>query len=278
MEILLTAAAYFSEANEVASAPDSELSALPPPEHGLVPEDAPPPPTPTPPATAGFDWHDLVDHDLWSQVPDDVPELLQLLPESDLYTQDEVEVRLHPTLTRVWSRKGRRNQRLVRAPGQNRKFVGFAAIDWREGWVSIGYGLRRTADVFCQQLDHLVERSQSRGRKAMVLLDNLGIHTPRGSKLLRQTLEKHGDKLRLVYTPTYDPEANPTERLFPPFRLAVTHNHHHDEVTGLYADTLAYFDRLDCDPNVALSHIGSPFANIEPTNRSRMTLSLSGRS
>ncbi len=34
-----------------------------------------------------FDWHDLVDHDLWSQVPPDVPELLQMLRESDLYTQ-----------------------------------------------------------------------------------------------------------------------------------------------------------------------------------------------
>ncbi len=183
-------------------------------------------------------------------------------------------------MTRVWSLKGRRNQRLVRTPGQNRKFVGFAAIDWREGWVSIGYGLGRTADVFCQQLDHLVERSQGRGRKAMVLLDNLGIHTLKGSKLLRETLAKHDGKLRLVYTPTYDPEANPTERLFPPFRLAVTHNHHHDEVVGLYGDTVAYFERLDNNPNLVLTHIGSPFASTESSNRSTSTttLSLPGRS
>jgi hypothetical protein len=227
-----------------------------------------------------FDWRALVEPELWSEVPSDLPELLRMLSKSDLYIQDEVQVRLHPTITRVWSRKGRRNQRLVRAPGQNRKFVGFAAIDWREGWISIGYGLGRTADVFCQQLDHLVERSQGRGQKAMVLTDNLGIHTPEGSKLLRQTLEKHGDKLRLVYTPAYDPEANPAERLFPPFRLAVTHNHHHDEVVGLYEDTVAYFHRLDDHPNLVLSHIGSPFANIEPINRSpsATTLSLPGSS
>src|SRR6266567_4775822 len=38
---------------------------------------------------------------------------------ADLYLQDEVEVALHPTLTRVWSRAGRAGQRRVQAPGKN---------------------------------------------------------------------------------------------------------------------------------------------------------------
>jgi hypothetical protein len=46
--------------------------------------------------------------------------LLTLLPGADLYLQDEMQVAFHPTLTRVWSRKGRRGQRLVEAPGDNR--------------------------------------------------------------------------------------------------------------------------------------------------------------
>jgi transposase len=220
--------------------------------------DAPPALEPT--SLQAFDWHHLIDPDLWSEVPPNVPTLLKLLTCSDLYVQDEVDVRLHPTLTRVWSRKGRRGQRQVRAPGRSRKFVGFGAIDWREGWLSIGYSLSRTADVFCQQLDHLVERSSSRGRRAMVLLDNLGIHTYQGSKLLREALERHGDSLILVYTPAYDPEANPTERLWPHFRLAVTHNHHRDDLPSLYGDTVAYFERLDVEPDQVLSHIGSPYA------------------
>ena len=223
------------------------------------------PPTLEPTSLQDFDWHQLIDPDLWSEVPSDVPELLRLLANSDLYVQDEVDVRLHPTLTRVWSRKGKRGQRQVRAPGKSRKFVGFGAIDWRDGWLSVGYGLSRTADVFCQQIDHLVERSQRRGRRAMVLLDNLGIHTYQGSKLLREVLERHGDRLRLVYTPPYDPEANPTERLWPHFRLSVTHNHHRDALPALYEDTLAYFDRLDALPNQVLSHIGSPYATSNAT-------------
>ncbi len=51
-----------------------------------------------------------------------------------LYLQDEIQFAFHPTLTRVWSRKGRREQRLVEAPGDNRKAYGFGLVDWRDGW------------------------------------------------------------------------------------------------------------------------------------------------
>src|SRR5512132_933911 len=65
--------------------------------------------------------------DLW---PEDLPGLLGLLGGADLYLQDEVEVALHPTLTRVWSRAGRPGQRLVQAPGKNFKRYGFG---WSTG-------------------------------------------------------------------------------------------------------------------------------------------------
>jgi hypothetical protein len=46
---------------------------------------------------------DLVEADLWSLLPADLPKLLALLPRADLYLQDEVQFAFHPTLTRVWS-------------------------------------------------------------------------------------------------------------------------------------------------------------------------------
>lgn len=218
------------------------------------------------PEAASYDWRSLVEPDLWQSVPDDVPELLRLLATSDLYVQDEVDVRLQPTVTRVWSHKGHQGQRLVQAPGRNEKFSAFVAADWRDGWVSVGYAMRRTADIFCLQLDHLVERSQQSGRTAMVLLDNAKIHTPQGSKLVEEALAKHGDKLRLVFIPTYDPEANPIERLWPPLRRAVTHNHRRSWMLDLYDDVRAYLDKLN--PAKVLRHIGSPFANKQPDHPS----------
>jgi hypothetical protein len=218
-------------------------------------------------AAASFDVHALVEEDFWDQIPADVPELLSLLPRADLYVQDEVDVRHHPTLTRVWSRKGRSGQRLVRAPGSSLKAVGFAAVDWRDGWCSWGFAPGRTAQPFAHQLDHLVARSQTRGRMAIVLLDNAKIHTPQGAKVVREALERHGDRLRLVPTPAYDPQANPAELLFRPFRRAVTHNHHRDNVVDLFRDAFRHFEDLDRHPERALRHIASPFALTEAPPR-----------
>lgn len=58
--------------------------------------------------------HDLVEADLWDQLPTDLPELLALVPRADLYLHDEMQLAFHPTLTRVWCRKGRRRQSLCR--------------------------------------------------------------------------------------------------------------------------------------------------------------------
>jgi len=211
--------------------------------------------TPEPPPLA-----DLVEPDLWDQLPPDVPDLVALLPYADVYLQDEVQIAFHPTLTRVWCRKGRRGQRLVEAPGDNQKAYGFGLVDWRDGWFDGRVGPRRTADLFRDQLRAAWERSRKRGRVAIVIADNLRTHTPRSSLLVRELLAEAEGRLRLVYTPAYDPDANRIEWLWRPVRRAVTHNHHRTDFTTLLADLEAEFDALAHNPTAALAHIGSPFA------------------
>lgn len=202
---------------------------------------------------------DLVpDPTLADVLPDDLPRLLALLPRADLYLQDEVEVALHPTLTRVWSRKGRPGQRLVEAPGTNKKQYGFGLADWRDGWLDWELADGRRAAPFCAQLRRAVVRSAARGRVAMILLDNLGIHTPAGSRLLRALLAELGDRLVLVYTPTYDPDANRIEWLWRLLRRAVTHTHRRDTLAPLLADANAW--ARDVTPAAVLHQIGSPSA------------------
>ena len=203
---------------------------------------------------------DLVEPDLWDQLPADVSALLALLPAADLYLQDEVQVAFHPTLTRVWCRKGRRGQRLVEAPGDNRKVYGFGLVDWREGWFDGRVGPHRSADLFCEQLRAAIARSRPRGRVAIVIADNLRTHTPRGSLLVRRLLAEARDHLRLVYTPAYDPDANRIEWLWRMVRHAVTHNHQREEFDGLLTDLRTEFAALARNPAAVLTHIGSPFA------------------
>ncbi len=184
--------------------------------------------------------------------------LLQLLPTADLYLQDEVDIALLPTLTRVWCRKGRRGQRHVETPGQNAKPYGFGLVDWRDGWFDWALAPSRSAAPVCAQLRRAVARSRQRGRTALVLCDNLGIHTPAGSKHLRALLEEVGDDLVLVYTPRYDPDSNRIEWLWRALRRAVTHCHQRQTLPPLLDDAIDWAAALT--PEAALAHIGSPFA------------------
>jgi transposase len=190
--------------------------------------------------------------------PEDLPRLLGLLARADLYLQDEVEVALHPTLTRVWSRAGRAGQRLVQAPGNNAKQYGFGLVDWRDGHLDFALAEGRRAAPLCAQLRRGAERSRKRGRIAMVILDNLGIHTPKGSRLLRALLAELGAQLVLVYTPTYDPDANRIEWLWQAMRRSVTHTHQRQSLAELLADAQAWAHSIT--PAQVLSQIGSPFA------------------
>jgi hypothetical protein len=196
---------------------------------------------------------------LRDEFPEDLAWLLRLLPRADVYLQDEVEIALHPTLTRVWCRKGRRGQRLVEAPGNNQKEYGFGLVDWRDGWFDWERASGRQAAPLCAQLRRAVERSQARGRIALVLLDNLGIHTPKGSLLLRQLLTELRGQLVLVYTPTYDPESNRIEWLWRSLRRAVTHTHTRDILPLLLEDADGWAHTIS--PMEVLRQIGSPFAD-----------------
>src|SRR5215218_5937229 len=181
-----------------------------------------------------------------------------LLAGADLYLQDEVEVALHPTLTRVWSRRGHAGQRLVQAPGKNDKQYGFGLVDWRDGTLDFALAEGRRAAPLCAQLRRAADRSRSRGRIAMVILDNLGIHTPKGSRLLRGLLAELGEQLVLVYTPTYDPDANRIEWLWRALRRGVTHTHRRQALVDLVADADRWARTIT--PTQVLSQVGSPFA------------------
>jgi transposase len=114
------------------------------------------------------------------------------------------------------------------------------------------------------QLARAVARSQARGRSAIVICDNLGTHTPGRSVLVRQVLSACKGVLYLVYTPAYDPDANPIEWLFRATRREVTHNHQRSEMTHLIEDAERHFERLRADPVKVLRQIGSPGAAIPP--------------
>src|SRR5260370_39232247 len=130
----------------------------------------------------------LPDPLLRDELPEDLAWLLRLRPRADVYLQDEVEIALHPTLTRVWCRKGRRGHPLAQAPGNTENRYRFGLVDWRDGWLDWERAPGRQAAPFCAQLRRAVERSQALGRVALLLLGNLRIHTSKLSLLMLHLL------------------------------------------------------------------------------------------
>lgn len=99
----------------------------------------------------------------------------------------------------------------------------------------------------------------------MVLLDNLGIHTPKGSLLLRQLLVELRGRLVLVYMPAYDPDSNRIEWLWRSLRPTVTHTHTRETLPPPLED--ADRSARAISPMEILRQIGGPFADtVDPTD------------
>jgi hypothetical protein len=130
--------------------------------------------------------------------PEDLPRLLRLLARVGLYLQDEVEVALHPTLTRVWSRAGRSGQQLVQAPGNNAKQYGLgwwtvAMARWTSSWSRgvAGAAVRSAAPRRRTLPEAWAHRHGDLGQPSAST-------RPKGSRLLRALLAELGEQLVLV--------------------------------------------------------------------------------
>jgi DDE superfamily endonuclease len=201
---------------------------------------------------------ELVEPEFWPELPAELASLFALLPTADRSRQDEVQFALHPTLSRLWCRRGRRGPRLVEAPGANQKCYGFGLVDWRDGWFDGRLAPGRTAAVFCEQVRAAAARSRARGRVALVLAANAGTHTSAGAKLGRALVAELADSLHLVSTPPSDPDANRIEWLGRLSRRVVTHNHRHQTLTALAAAARDHVRHLAAHSAAVLAQIGRP--------------------
>jgi transposase len=180
-------------------------------------------------------------------------------PGADVYVQDEAEMSMFPTLTRMWTPRG--VQPKIPAPGVSpAKRYESVAINWRTGSHERVSGLKRNADIFCHVVEKCVTRSAKRKRRVILITDGPRFHKPEGSKKVRALLERHGEHLSIVYIPAYDPDSNPTELHWRHWRPKVTHNHKHASIEDMLACSTRYHRRCKQSPNSVLYKIGSPFA------------------
>jgi transposase len=128
-----------------------------------------------------------------------------------------VEIHRHPTLCRMWARKGQ--QPRVAAPGQNEKRVVYGGVDYATGRITYTIAATKSGANFLAFLIALV--SAYAGRKIRLVSDNGRFHTTRA---VRQWLEAHQDRIAVYWLPPYCPSLNLIERLWGHLKRTVLAN------------------------------------------------------
>ena len=181
--------------------------------------------------------------------------------QADLYAQDEADLCLLPTLTRTWMLRG--EQLKLRAPGSpNAKRSVSAATDLGEGVTLWRTDPRRTAGQFALTLIACANRSNARGRVAVLLIDNAPGHRLGKTGCLRQVMNVLCGRVVLIYLPAYSPDLQPEERLWRQWRPNVTHNHRRATIEELIQDSDAWFERLGEHPASILPMLGVSSARL----------------
>lgn len=169
-----------------------------------------------------------------------IRELLRDLPADEAAAfQDEVDLNLNPDIGCMWMEKGQ--QATVVTPGNNVKRYLAGSMSWRSGELIVTQGTRRNAELFVRHLDDL-RRAFRHYRKVHVICDNARFHTILGSKVVRQYMAQHGDRIVLHYLPAYSPQDNPIERVWWHLHEQITRNHRCASIEELLKLTMAWLD------------------------------------
>jgi putative transposase len=169
-----------------------------------------------------------------------IRELLRDLPDDEAALfQDEVDLNLNPDIGCMWMERGKQAE--VVTPGTNAKRYLSGSMSWRSGELLVTEGTRRNAELFVRHLDDLRRRFRHY-RVIHVICDNARFHTVAGSKLVRQYLAEHGDRIVLHYLPAYSPQDNPIERVWWHLHEQITRNHRCESIEELVKLTMAWLD------------------------------------
>jgi transposase len=134
-----------------------------------------------------------------------------------LVFQDEVEIHLHPTLTRMWAAVGTQPQ--VPAPGKNEKKVVYGGVDYVTGKITQIIANTKSGIHFLAFLIALV--AAYAGRKIRLVCDNGRFHH---TKAVYEWLEAHRDQIEIYWLPPYCPSLNLIERLWGHLKRTVLAN------------------------------------------------------
>ena len=134
-----------------------------------------------------------------------------------LIYQDEMEIHLHPALTRMWAPVARQPE--VPAPGKNQKKVIYGGVDYKTGKLTYTVADTKCGMSFLVFLVALLAAYV--GKKICLVCDNGRFHT---TKAVTAWLDAHRDQVEVYWLPSYCPSLNLIERLWGHLKRTVLAN------------------------------------------------------
>lgn len=150
----------------------------------------------------------------------------------------------------------RGKQLRVNAPGNNENCSVSCAVAVGAGALLFRTDEQRCAAPFGGTLAEGADRSTSRGRLAIFLVDNAKSHPVGKTGIVRRGLDALVGRVVGVYQPAYSPELQPAERVWRQWRPHGTHNHTREQLTELKQDSDTFLGRLAAAPAAVLEAIG----------------------
>jgi putative transposase len=168
--------------------------------------------------------------------------LRNLPPEEIAVFEDEVDINTNPKIGSMWMFRGQQAE--VETPGTNEKRYVAGSLNWRTGDVILTEGLPkegRSSALFVRHLDDLRYRLR-RYRKIHVICDNAIFHDPERCGRIKRYQAEWGDRIELHFLPKYDPQSNPTERVWWHLHEEITRNHRCQTMEELMDLVFAWLD------------------------------------
>lgn len=147
------------------------------------------------------------------------------------------------TLIRKWALKG--NQPKVKTTPGREKTGYFGLVNLTTGRLITENSNQFDQSSFRDFLETVLYFTEEY-RKVIILLDNAKWHH---AKRIQAFLQKHSNRIELLFLPPYSPELNPIERVWKLTRKRITHNHFFCTMAELRCELMSQFFWWNTDYN-----------------------------
>lgn len=166
-----------------------------------------------------------------------------------LIYEDESQIRDYQALHATWSQKGKQKQ--VPTYGHHAVVSLFGALDALKGKFLCMEASVCNSQSFQHFLAYILSQYPG-NKKIVVILDNAKLHH---AKLLQPFLQKHRERLTLLFLPPYSPNLNLCERIWKWMRESVIVNRFHATREEIRESVITFLEFISEIPEKVLQRI-----------------------